>query len=154
MSIKKFCAWQGCNETIDLSQMYCPKHQIQYEQQNRQNQKNYDNTIRYKRDKKYSDFYKSMEWEHMKLYIKSKYKSLCLWSYFINYEIVATEEVHHIIPIKADFSLRLNEGNLIPLSFTIHKRVEARYKHSKVERISTQEQLRELLKRWNDEMHG
>lgn len=154
MSIKKFCAWQGCNEAVDIGKAYCPKHMAQYELRQKESQRNYDKSIRYKRDKKYYDFYHSNEWLQMTAYINNKYKGLCLWSYYMDHAIVRVEEVHHIISLRDDFTQRLNISNLIPLGFTIHKRIEGIYKRGRKEKADMQCQLRELITMWDREMKG
>jgi len=139
--LKKICNYPGCNALVDISQHYCIKHSYT----NRQ--KLYDKDIRLAVDAKYHAFYLSPEWEAMKIFIKSRYKGLCLWSYYHGI-ITEYDEIHHIEPIKSVWEKRLEVGNLIPLSYQIHKQIEAEYRKGN---LSIKSELYALILRWNKE---
>lgn len=147
MPLKKFCPKCGC--IIDINKRYCDKCQQQQEVRQKERHKEYDQSIRYVRDKKYHDFYISFEWEQLKIYLTSKYNGLCLWSYFVDKKIVALDMFHHIVPLKENWNLRLSESNIIPLSDSVHGKIERLYKTDKAKKIDTQRLLRESLVKWD-----
>ena len=151
--IKKFCP--RCNKIIDIDKQYCEKHQAEYDayraEQKRIANVKYDKTVRRERDKKYYDFYRSKHWEQVKLFIARKYKGLCLYSYLIDKEIMQADVIHHIVEIKADWDLRFDVNNLIPLSNRVHNQIHKRYADNKDE---AQEFLKGLLTKWDSEFGG
>lgn len=87
--------------------------------------KEYDKKIRYNKDnKKYSEFYDSMDWKTLSSIIKSKYNGLCLMCLLKYEHIIPSDVTHHIIPIREDYSKRLEEDNLIPLCHRCHNNID------------------------------
>lgn len=141
--LKHICNYPGCNNLVDIGQPYCKIH-AEYKS-NRQQE--YDRSVRLTRDAKYHGFYVSPEWEQMKRYINSKYKGLCVWSYYHG-SIEPAAEIHHIEPLRTAWDKRLNVDNLIPLTHTAHMMVEAKYRKGNV---AAKQELFELLEQWKRE---
>lgn len=143
--LKKFCPWLGCNKIIPASARYCEKHTRMAAEREAQRQARYDQSTRLTRDKKYHDFYLSPEWEKVRAYVMARYKGICVYSYVIQSKIAPAKEVHHIIPIRDDWSRRFDVDNLIPLSAAVHGQVEARYRQDKAK---AQAELFGVLQEW------
>lgn len=144
--LSKFCAWSGCKEIVPINKLYCDKHTAAAEAQEAQRQSSYDKRVRLTRDKQYHSFYLSPEWERMKQYIHNKYHGLCLYSLYVHDTIVQADAIHHIVPLKDDWSKRLSTGNLIPLGGSVHGMIESGYTHG--DKAEMQGKLFNLLQRW------
>lgn len=59
--------------------------------------------------------------------------------------VVAADTVHHIIPLKDDWSRRVDPDNLISLSAASHAEVEKAYKAGGTERMEMQQKLKNIL---------
>jgi fructosamine-3-kinase len=81
----------------------------------------------------------------MKQYIHSLYHGLCLYSLFVDHQIRQADAVHHIVPLREDWSRRVDIGNLIPLSVSAHSIIEQMYKQDKVK---AQALCFDLLTQW------
>lgn len=143
MALLKYCAKLGCKELIPAGQRYCKKHA--YLEAKRQ--KTYDSSIRYKRDKKYADFYRSREWLRTQGFIIDKYM-FDIYAYYIYDITVIASTAHHIEELKDAWELRLTINNLFPMTGGNHKRIHALYRRDK---RGTQQLLRELLNRWQND---
>lgn len=134
----KFCARVGCNELVPQGQRYCTKHA-----------NTYDREIRYTVDKQYSDFYHSKVWELIQPLVMQKYHGLCVYSLIIEHKVVKAGAVHHIVPIRDDWDRRLDMGNLIPISDSIHDgKVRQWYRDDK---IRYEKLFFDCIRQWNDE---
>lgn len=128
--LKKLCP--RCRKLIPISRRYCDECQSAVDKQRQQSSK-----YRHKRyndqraDKQEQRFYKSRDWETLRLYLASKYHGLCILSYVIDHKIVPYYTMHHIIPVKDDWSKRFSIGNIIPVSESWHQRVEKAYREGK-----------------------
>ncbi|ACL19506.1 conserved hypothetical protein [Desulfitobacterium hafniense DCB-2] len=146
MALKKLCGRSGCSQIIDYSLTYCDKHQREFEEKQKQRHKEYKQR---RDDKKEQAFYSSDEWVRTRDYVKAKYHGLCLWSYYVDREIVFCESVHHIEELKEAWEKRLEVDNLIPLSETVHQKVHRLMrengKNEKVKMV-----LRELKRKWEE----
>ncbi|MCO7175548.1 hypothetical protein ACFP7A_00855 [Sporolactobacillus kofuensis] len=107
---------------------------------------------RQRTDKREQQFYKSRQWEQLRQYLAGYYHGLCVYSYLVEHKIVPYYTMHHIIPVKDDWSKRFNSNCIIPLCESVHQRVEKAYREGR--KKETQEQLFELLKRWRDGAGG
>lgn len=109
----------------------------------KQSYKEYDNKVRYSKDNiKYTLFYKSKEWDSMSSYIRHKYLGLCVMCLIEYDEIKQSDVVHHIEELKEDWSIRLDESNLIPLCHRCHNEIHSSYS------IIEKEKLKEILRRY------
>ena len=145
------CPATGCRELIPVTQKYCERHAYLAEQQEAKRQRRYDTTVRLARDKQFHEFYLSKEWGLSKRQVTIRYHGLCLWAYYEMHLIAKADEVHHIIPLKDDWSRRHDPGNLIPLTHAAHMLVESLYRKNASEKAKTQKILFSLLKQWEAE---
>lgn len=139
------CKQRGCkNLTRDITG-YCLEHIHIYEERKAQRNKHYDKRIRYNKDKKYTKFYHSKEWERLREDILKTYNGIDIYSYYIENKIVIANTVHHIEEIKDNWDKRLDVDNLFPLSDVTHNNIHSLYSKDKKE---TQRLLVELLERF------
>ena len=143
MSLKKLCPI--CNKIIDIGQRYCDEHQKQYEARQKERHKEYKSK---RNDIKEQRFYKSKEWLQLKDHLKVKYKGMCLYTYLVDHRIVSANEYHHIIEVKDDWNKRLDIYNVIPLSYSVHRKITELYRTNKKEEV--QKMLKELLFEWKE----
>ena len=104
--------------------------------------KDYD---RNRRDKKSYAFYHSPEWVKTRQDVLEM-DGMDLWAYATQGVLVAANSVHHIIPLKEDWSRRLDPDNLISLSESSHSRIEKAYKTGEKEAI--QRQLLDIVRKF------
>ncbi len=89
------------------------------------------NKYRNKKDTEANKFRKTTKWTKKSVAIRERDKYLCRCcianiyetNYVYNFDNL---EVHHIVPLEEDFSLRLDDGNLITLCAYHHKFAEDR----------------------------
>ena len=101
----------------------------------------YDKHIRNKDAKAY---YASEEWRIARELALDRADGICQWTLATEGRVEAAEDVHHIIPLREDWSRRSDPGNLIALSHSSHAHIEYLYKAGKKE--ETQKQLFKILK--------
>jgi 5-methylcytosine-specific restriction endonuclease McrA len=83
-----------------------------------------------KKETKASKFRNTYKWRNKRESIKTRDKHLCRvclsGKYDTNYRYTYKElEVHHIVPIEEDYSLRLDSNNLITLCRMHHEMAES-----------------------------
>lgn len=122
MALKKTCR---CGKIIDYDKQYCDECMIEVEEKRKEYQKKYDEDIRYKRDKKYHDFYKSDEWKRVKTLALVRDKGLCQWC-MREGRIRPADVVHHIAEVKQEWNKRLDINNLVSLCHECHNRHHGR----------------------------
>ncbi len=88
----------------------------------------------------------------MQAFIMAKYNGIDIYSYYTKQEIVPAGIVHHIIPLRDDWDLRLTENNLIPVSARNHNEIEALYKTKSKKEV--QALLAQLVSKWDAEHRG
>lgn len=104
------CNKPGC--TTLTRERYCQEH---IQEKNRYN--------RERTDKRYTDFYKTDEWEITRglALARDHYQCvMCRWKGIKR----PAEMVHHIVPIKKDWSKRLELDNLISLCNECHNGIK------------------------------
>lgn len=89
----------------------------------------YKNKYRVKKDTEANKFRKTTKWTNKSISIRERDKYLCRCCiakiYETNYQYTYENlEVHHIVPLEEDFSLRLDDDNLITLCAYHHKLAE------------------------------
>ena len=94
--------------------------------------KEYD---KYTRDKVAEDFYHSKDWELARDDAISFYTGIDIYSYYVLGAIEYGTTVHHIVPLKDDWSKRADRHNLIYLTDSNHQLMhkamrEGRYKET------------------------
>lgn len=96
---------------------------------NRERYRIYDKT---QRDAKSKQFYNSAAWLRERRHvIEDLDDGMDVYAYVVHGRIVPADTVHHIIPLRDDWKLRLSDHNLMSVSSASHAEIEALYKQSK-----------------------
>lgn len=122
MTKYKMCAKCRCKNLVVAPKRYCVAHIELEEKENQARNNYYDKKIRQGKDKKYTEFYHSIEWKKTKALALSVNYGLCQHC-LKNKKIKTAEMVHHIIPIKEDWNKRLELSNLIALCNQCHNSI-------------------------------
>ena len=85
----------------------------------------------HRRDKKSTDFYNDGRWKATRRYILDLDGNIDVYLYMTTGEIKVADTVHHIIPLKDDWSKRYRDDNLMSLHHDTHSMIEDRYKKDK-----------------------
>lgn len=110
----------------------------------KQRHREYD---KYSRDKRSKDFYGSGEWEQARDAAFEADEGIDVYVYMTKEEIIPADTVHHIIPLKDDWSLRADIGNLMSLHHDTHSMIEQMYRKDKEKTIHI---LKEILKEFRE----
>ena len=100
-----------------------------------------------KEQRKNVEFYHSTEWQRVRDLCKNRYNYLCVYSFIKYKKIVSCHLVHHITEINDDMSKALEMDNLIPVCHSAHNEIHVNYK---IDKKKAQEELREMIKKWNE----
>ena len=142
MSLKKFCSC--CNNClIDINEKYCEKCKIKKEKEIKENRKDYFKRYNENRDDIYS-FYNSKEWTSIRAVVKQRDMGLCqvcLMKNIIHYMTT----VHHIIELKDNYSLRIDENNLISVCSSCHQKIHREYENGTESKQKMIEVLQEII---------
>lgn len=109
----------------------------------RERQKEYD---KHSRDKESKKFYDSAEWIRTKNRIL-ELDGMDVYLFMKTGRMLAADTVHHIVPLKDDWSRRLDADNLMSLSSETHSRIERGYWKDKPKMIS---ELTSMLKEFRE----
>lgn len=120
MAIKKFCAKSGCKNICEGR--YCSEHQYLDEQKS-QRHKEYDRSIRHRRDKDITEFYHSPEWQAVRLQALMRDHYLCQ-ECLRQKKITTADMVHHKKPVRLYWQLRLVLSNLESLCNYCHSQID------------------------------
>lgn len=101
---------------------------------------------RLRRDRKAAEFYHSPEWIRMSDLVRREC-GCDVYEYMTTGRIIKPDAVHHIIPLRDDWSRRLDRTNLIPLSDTNHSAIEQMYKKNKKD---AEKNLFDALKKFSE----
>ena len=115
--LKKICR---CGKVISYNNKACDKCKSKIELERKQNIKYYKQTT-YERDIKYNKFYKSKEWSRVRQVVIARDHALCKDCLDRN-TITPYNTVHHIVPIKEEWSKRLDINNLACLCESCHQK--------------------------------
>lgn len=115
--IQKRCEKPGCVEYIPRSKKppYCSDHMKQRSRQ-------YNS----KRDPKAVQFYRSRQWQHLRLSVLAENHHLCEVCKAQG-KLTAADTVHHIIELKQNWELRLTRSNLQAICRTCHENIHNRF---------------------------
>lgn len=102
---------------------------------------------RYSRDKKTKDFYGSREWERARDAALEADGGIDVYLYITTGEILLADTVHHIVPLKDDWSRRGDISNLMSLNHDTHSMIEQMYRKDKEKTIHI---LKEILKEFRE----
>ena len=114
--LTKLCA--KCGRVMSLGSALCPACLDNAESRHT----HYDANVR---DKRSAKFYTSTQWIRLRDLIISRAGYQCTLCK-AHGRLTPATEVHHKIPIKVDWSLRLDERNLVALCHRCHMNIEAR----------------------------
>lgn len=132
MGLSKMCS--RCGKIIRLGETCtCSRHSL------------YDKD----RDKKYKEFYHSNEWTKTSKMIRDKYMNIDIYYLYKYGRIIPSDMVHHIVPLKEDWSKRLDVDNLIALSQASHNEIEAMYRKSSSHKRITAKYLLEIKEKFD-----
>ncbi len=104
------CNKPGCSTLT--RERYCANHKQEHNRYNRE-----------RTDKVYTDFYKTDEWKAIRELALARANYLCVRCRLKGIYKKA-DMVHHIVPIKKDWSKRLNLNNLEPLCDACHNGIK------------------------------
>lgn len=107
--------------------------------------KEYD---KYSRDRRSKQYYNSREWEAVREHVLQLDEGIDVYVYMTQDVVTIADTVHHIIPLKEDWSLRNNEDNLISLNHDTHSMIEQQYRKNKNE---MQEALKAMVQQYRSE---
>ena len=97
----------------------CPCQKIRRSESNRL----YD---KHQRDRRSTAFYNSAEWARVRQRVLDLDK-IDVYLYMTQGRVVPADTVHHIIPLKEDWSKRLDINNLMSLHHDTHSALEREY---------------------------
>ena len=104
------------------------------------------------RDRESNAFYHSKEWLTASRAAKEYYHGIDIVELYENDMVVNGRTVHHLIPIKTDWSRRLDKNNLIYLTESNHQLIHQRMEKEGVKPVAAY--LHGLIMRWREEMYG
>lgn len=137
MSLKKICS---CGKYISQHEKRCKECSLKFTEKKKESNKVYNS---HNRNKDIDAFYKDPEWINTREYILIKYHYRDLWDYFINNDDTkVANTVHHIVEVKDDYSLILDESNLFPVRPKSHMKIHKLYR---IDKEGTQKKLKEIL---------
>jgi 5-methylcytosine-specific restriction protein A len=125
--LTKLCS--KCGRIMELGSALCPE--CQSKQQSRH--KHYDTNVR---DKRSARFYASQQWIMLRdvtLIQAGRQCQLCKQQG----KLTPATEVHHIVPIRVDWSKRLAPDNCIALCHSCHMNEEKKTTHGAIKIVST-----------------
>lgn len=131
------CRLPGCHELTREKNGYCVEHQKEMRS--------------YKADK-YDRFYRTKEWLNKRGYIVDRDMHLCIDCLINKEDPVEAKIVHHIEPVKDNWSRRLDNNNLISVCDSCHKKIEGRYAAGSFEKEHEKNRLINLLKVYIDKI--
>ena len=148
-NLKKFCP--KCNEVlIGIGDKYCEACMLKAKKDNREDRREYYRAYKQSRDN-ISDFYNTKEWRAIRLMALAKQLHLC--QVCLAKKIFAKADmVHHIIPLRDDYTKGLELDNLICLCNSCHKKVHAQYDRSESDKQEMINILMSILA--NDNING
>ncbi len=108
---------------------------------------------RYKDEARYGDetikkFYLSVEWKSKRNKAIATYNHLDIYDLYIHNTIRYGRTVHHIVPVKDDWSRRLDDDNLIYLTDSNHQHIHEQMRKGEKERESMIRLLQSLIHRY------
>lgn len=149
MALMKLCR---CGKKIEYKKQMCDVCQEKYEEQQRaQSRDSNQRYDKYKRDRRSTEFYHSMEWIKAREFILNKFNYIDVYEYVEHQRIVPATTVHHIEPIKDEWSRRLDVTNMIPVSEATHNKLHGMYKYQKK---NTQNKLCKAVQKYISEAKG
>ena len=115
---KRPCAVPMCPNLT--TEKYCEEHAYKAKQEEAERQRFYDTRVR---DKRIVEFYHTREWLAIRQQVLARDYYLCQHC-LKEKRITPADMVHHIVPVKVDWTKRLDLSNLISLCNTCHAKIE------------------------------
>jgi hypothetical protein len=152
----RVCKHRGCNNLTRNKYGYCEAHiegylkklEAKKEEYWKNKAKAYDNK---RRSSPVWKFYKTKQWVKLRDYILTKYNYIDLYMYYKENRIVMADTCHHIEELRDNWSKRLDEGNMIPVSRESHRIIHELYKEKDGKnKTKVQEELKEFIKRYQN----
>lgn len=148
----KACKYLGCRTLHRNAGLYCDEHKDimknKSSKEKMQRRLARNRALGYKPSDE-ERFYSSREWQRKRQLTKESQGFLCL-NCLDNESYQEAKHVHHIVEILDDWSLRLDDDNLICLCSECHKGVHILYKRSEYDRLDTQMKLRKILNNYRE----
>lgn len=135
----KFCI---CGKIIKKADKYCDKCKSELSEKKSARNKHYD---KYCRDYEIKAFYNSTAWRKVASLVKIRSSGLCSLCYH-NGDNSKGSMIHHIIPIRDDWSKRLDTSNCIMLCDKCHNKVHSAYNKGKESKDTMQACLKNITK--------
>lgn len=107
--------------------------------------KEYD---KYSRDRLSKQYYNSREWEAVREHVLQLDEGIDVYVYMTQGIVIRADTVHHIVPLRENWSLRNNVNNLISLNHDTHSMIEQQYRKNKNE---MQEELKAMVQQYRSE---
>lgn len=104
---------------------------------------------RLSRDRRARAFYTGIEWENARQMTLQMDGGIDVYLYMTRGEVVLADTVHHITPLREDWSLRCSVENLMSLNHDTHSMIEKLYGK---DREKTEKQLREMVRLYRKEL--
>lgn len=150
------CRRSGCHVmvSVDSSNPYCSEHASLYDEQRGDSKQNYNRAYNaFKRDKEANEFYHSSDWKDVRSMILQRDHYLCQ-ECKRNGIIHQGNTVHHIIPLRDDWSKRLDVDNLEVICPTCHNKehFEKGYSQQRKEKIKNSKRIGAVSFKRNQEL--
>ena len=100
------------------------------------------------RDRRSKAFYTSNEWERVRRKVLQMDDGLDVYLYMTQGKVVLADTVHHIIPLREDWSMRCSVENLMSLNRDTHSMIEMLYEK---DREGTVKKQKEMLRLYREE---
>ena len=119
----KECKYRSCYKLTRNRSGYCDDHLNNYKDIKRSQRYEHDKKYNAKRDAEVQKFYNSNAWRSKRIYILIRDNYHC-YECLNNKKITQATEVHHIVKVKDDLSLGLDNDNLISVCASCHKKLD------------------------------
>ena len=139
----KYCNYAECKNKVPYGVKYCDEHSDE-------DKKRYIDYKNRRDDKKEQQFYSSKQWRDFREYISKKQFGLDLIEWYKG-NVVSAEVYHHIIEIKDNWDLRIDENNLIGLTQENHMKIHKLMDKSDKDKEEVIKMLKEILKKFYKE---
>lgn len=141
--ITKQCSF--CGKWIPVDQT-CSCRAAVMKKRNRERHKDYDT---HRRDREAASFYQSREWKDKRKAVLNLDQGIDVYMYMTDGIIIPADTVHHIVPLRDDWSKRLDRDNLMSVASSTHGRIEDEYK--RLGKHEMERRLTEMLRRYRKE---
>lgn len=110
--------------------------------------KEYD---KYSRDKKSKQYYDSKEWEQTRQNTLELDDGIDVYLFMTEGIVEIADTVHHIVPLRDDWTKRNDTDNLMSLHHDTHSKIERMYRKNK---SNMEKELKEMLEQYRSLREG